>query len=533
MKHNYHILFILVTFLLTPTITRGQEKKYEILSGSITIGNNKIVTSKNKDVIGENEKIYPQKNQHITILDLNNCSTVFDLGYEELINSNTNTIKNYLDSQNSRIRSRAGRSTSNLDDYDFEFTDDRHVNNNFNESRIALVIGNSQYENYENIPYSINEVIKISSKLRELGFHTITVTDADSSLLKAALNDFNNKAKNYEVKLFYYSGHGQRDDWWDYLIPTDEKRDSLNREFQVNEIAYNMHGAASSNKQIELLFIDACRTKNELYIGTTPRANHKPAQGCIIIYSQQEGYKAVTDDNKTESTHLGPFANAFLNHIGDCDTELRDVYNKINEEVKKSTNRTQQLAISNIDPLGFKLNPIEKKANPNRWYLGLTGGYPNTNIFVGFSTTHNIILEGGVSYYYMLKPIDLTIDNTSKLYNVSGWRPFIKAGCHLYTNKYETFNMAALVEFAYVGIKGENVIKEATEDIGSRATSFTITPNLRAAWNLNKKFQIHFSLGYDIGKGDPNYDHLSEKCPSIINYTNGAKVNAGINYFFK
>ena len=90
------------------------------------------------------------------------------------------------------------------------------------ESRIALVIGNSDYSSGP-LPNPANDAKLVGDALTALGFDVIARRNADQVTMKRAIQEFGSrleKAGPAAVGLFYYAGHGMQLSGRNYLIPT-------------------------------------------------------------------------------------------------------------------------------------------------------------------------------------------------------------------------------------------------------------------------------------------------------------------------
>ena len=91
-----------------------------------------------------------------------------------------------------------------------------------NERRLALVIGNAEYVGKGNtLRNPVNDANDVSNRLKTLGFDVTTVLNASMLEMDDAIDAFGQKAKNYDVALFYYSGHGLQSRGENYLVPVD------------------------------------------------------------------------------------------------------------------------------------------------------------------------------------------------------------------------------------------------------------------------------------------------------------------------
>ena len=88
------------------------------------------------------------------------------------------------------------------------------------EKRLALVIGNANYEKGE-LKNPVNDARLIASALDSLNFEVIlkeNLTTRDE--MYSAIKEFGKKRPNYDVAFVYYAGHGIQIDGENYLLPT-------------------------------------------------------------------------------------------------------------------------------------------------------------------------------------------------------------------------------------------------------------------------------------------------------------------------
>src|SRR2546421_2740316 len=92
------------------------------------------------------------------------------------------------------------------------------------ESRVALVIGNSDYQNAGRLANPANDAKAISKALQEADFEVQTLTDLTRLNMGRALSGFANTvaAKGKDtVAVVFYAGHGLQIEGENYLVPTD------------------------------------------------------------------------------------------------------------------------------------------------------------------------------------------------------------------------------------------------------------------------------------------------------------------------
>jgi hypothetical protein len=104
--------------------------------------------------------------------------------------------------------------------------------------RVALVVGNSTYQNAPLLPNPANDAVAIAATLKGAGFDVVdsrlnlTATD-----MKRALRDFADQARDADIALVYYAGHGIEIDGTNYLIPTDAR---LERDTDIYDEAFSL-----------------------------------------------------------------------------------------------------------------------------------------------------------------------------------------------------------------------------------------------------------------------------------------------------
>ena len=87
---------------------------------------------------------------------------------------------------------------------------------------VALVIGQSDYSGLlPKLTNPKNDARAIDNLLGDLGFDVTRVLDGDGKKLSNEIADFEDAAKNADVALVYYSGHGIEAGGENYLVPID------------------------------------------------------------------------------------------------------------------------------------------------------------------------------------------------------------------------------------------------------------------------------------------------------------------------
>src|SRR5262249_26129864 len=98
------------------------------------------------------------------------------------------------------------------------------------ERRIALVIGNSSYQHAGQLANPAHDADAIGALLRSAGFSVEIQRDLTIVQMRRALGDFAESARDADMALLFYAGHGIEVDGINYLIPVDAR---LARDFDV------------------------------------------------------------------------------------------------------------------------------------------------------------------------------------------------------------------------------------------------------------------------------------------------------------
>ncbi|MDM8560684.1 SUMF1/EgtB/PvdO family nonheme iron enzyme [Candidatus Parabeggiatoa sp. HSG14] len=137
-------------------------------------------------------------------------------------------------------------------------------------SRIALIIGNSDYKNafigkypFEPLDNPVNDAVDMAKVLRNLGFEVILKTNlkTKAAMKKAVLKFRRRLSRNGGVGLFYFSGHGFQYENVNYLVPlhavAPSEVDIEDEMLTTNYVLRHLEGV--NNKGVNLIVLDACR----------------------------------------------------------------------------------------------------------------------------------------------------------------------------------------------------------------------------------------------------------------------------------
>jgi uncharacterized caspase-like protein len=206
------------------------------------------------------------------------------------------------------------------------------------EKRLALVIGNDNYQNVQRLNNARSDAKAIAAELSAVGFDVTLKLDQSEKLMKSALRDFKARVQGGDDVVFYFSGHGVQFGGTNYLIPVDITADS---EAQVADDAVPLQrildDLTDQKARFSLAIIDACRSnpfkEAGRAIGGRGLVPVTPATGQMIMYSAGAGQAALDNLGPTDSNPNGIFTRVLIQHMRtpgvDAGNLLKDVQSAV------------------------------------------------------------------------------------------------------------------------------------------------------------------------------------------------------------
>jgi len=216
------------------------------------------------------------------------------------------------------------------------------------EKRVALILGNSAYQNAPQLANPVNDAALIAAKLKEAGFDVVDSRHDLSALqTRRALRDFEDNARDADIAVVYYAGHGIEVDGTNYLIPVDAR---LERDSDVYDEALSLERvlvAVEPARRLRLVILDACR--DNPFAKTMKRALasrgissglakvEPTSPNTLIAYSAKAGSTAE-DGNGKDS----PFTIALAGHLTTPGLDVRKAFGFVRDDVLKATSNRQE-----------------------------------------------------------------------------------------------------------------------------------------------------------------------------------------------
>jgi uncharacterized caspase-like protein len=218
----------------------------------------------------------------------------------------------------------------------------------FADRRVALVIGNSGYQNVARLSNPANDAAAITATLKDAGFDLVeTKRDLKISEMRRVLRDFANSSRDADVSVVYYAGHGIEVDGANYLIPVDA---TLEQDIDVYDEAFSLDrvlAVVEPAKKLRLVILDACRdnpfaksmkrTVGSRAIGRGLAKVEPNSPNTLIAFASKAGSTASDGDSKNS-----PFTSALVKHITKPGLDLRKAFGFVRDDVLKNTGNRQE-----------------------------------------------------------------------------------------------------------------------------------------------------------------------------------------------
>jgi uncharacterized caspase-like protein len=214
--------------------------------------------------------------------------------------------------------------------------------------RVALIIGNSNYQNVAPLTNPANDATAITDMFRKASFDLVeSRRDLKSQEMRRALRDFGDKARGADIAVIYFAGHGLEVDGINYAVPVDA---TLERDVDVDDegVALNRFLlAAEPASQLRLVILDACRdnpfakkmkrTLASRSIGRGLAGVEANRPNTFIAFAAKEGSTAADGDGQNS-----PFSTALLKHLTRPGLDIRKAFGYVRDEVMSATANQQE-----------------------------------------------------------------------------------------------------------------------------------------------------------------------------------------------
>ena len=219
----------------------------------------------------------------------------------------------------------------------------------FANDRIALIIGNSNYQNLGTLANTKNDAIAIENRLKSMGYKTRLAIDLNESQSRKEIRNFALDSESASIAILFYAGHGAQVFGENYLLPID--LDMPRRESDIQLSGLKVDDIVNSiHSKVKVVFLDACRDNPALVrslskgrgsypVGLAPAKNSSlnDSSGVFIAYATDSGNVAL-DGNEQKNS---PFTTALVKYIQQP-ISIDDMFSKVTKEVREQTKNAQR-----------------------------------------------------------------------------------------------------------------------------------------------------------------------------------------------
>jgi len=209
-----------------------------------------------------------------------------------------------------------------------------------NESRLALVIGNSSYSDAP-LANPVNDANAIAKTLQSLGFKVMLRTNVSQSQMRQAVREFGDALHSQRgVGLFYFAGHGMQINSRNFLIPVGT---DIRREYEIEDQSVDAGSVLammqSAKARVNIVILDACRNNpfaRSFRSGTVGLAPMQAPAGTLLAFATAPG--EVASDGSGAN---GLYTQHLLQNLTTPGLKIEDVFKNVRASVRRDSGNRQ------------------------------------------------------------------------------------------------------------------------------------------------------------------------------------------------
>jgi len=214
------------------------------------------------------------------------------------------------------------------------------------ETKVALIIGNSSYQNVSELPNPVHDARDVAAAFRRLGFSVRLVTDTTYDNMRRALLEFSQDARSADMAAVFFAGHGMEIGGENWLIPVDaELKSDLDTEQEAIPLR-SVILVVSAATRLGLVVLDACRNnpflakmKRTVTLRAVSRGLSpvEPTNNVLVAFAAKDGTTAADGRGRNS-----PFTTALLKHVERPGLEVSFIFRNVRDDVIAATHNEQQ-----------------------------------------------------------------------------------------------------------------------------------------------------------------------------------------------
>lgn len=216
------------------------------------------------------------------------------------------------------------------------------------DKRLALVIGNSDYEFTTKLKNPVNDALLIAKTLEELEFDVVLGTNLkDENAFFDKIEEFAEKRSDYDVAIVFYAGHGSQIENQNYLLPTGLNA-KTERDVKYKAVSVQMIlDVLTDENKVNILILDACRdnTFEKDWSGKTRSSSTKGSglarmqapSGSLIAFSTTAGTTAPDGEGVNSD-----YSRVLAEQMKVPGISIYEVFSNVRKEIKALSGGYQQ-----------------------------------------------------------------------------------------------------------------------------------------------------------------------------------------------
>jgi caspase domain-containing protein/Sel1 repeat-containing protein len=211
------------------------------------------------------------------------------------------------------------------------------------DNRVALVVGNADYQQAPHLATPANDAQDIAAVLTGLGFDVILRQNTGATDLRRSFQDFSEKSAHAAIAIVYFAGYGVGAGTEGFLVPVDAGL-STAASFQSEAVpVQSALLAVAKARSLGLVILDAMRGNpfSPRIARAEPSAEQAApaatvASNVLVFFATEPGKTASEGEGRNS-----PLAAALLKFLPAPDLEINFLLRNVRDDVRKSTRQKQ------------------------------------------------------------------------------------------------------------------------------------------------------------------------------------------------
>lgn len=208
--------------------------------------------------------------------------------------------------------------------------------------RIALVMGNDNYQQVAKLQKAGNDAVAMATELRAAGFEVVLHKDLNYRAMVKAMESLYASITGGDEVVVFFAGHGVQLKNGSFLLPIDIEASS---ESEVEKTSYGLNDMmdhlGQAKATFSLVLLDACRdnplkTKGRNVGGSSRGLGPPdPPKGQMVVYSASRGQQALDRLSDTDNHPNSVFTREFISRMRKPGLKLEELVREIQDSVER------------------------------------------------------------------------------------------------------------------------------------------------------------------------------------------------------